>query len=54
MKQVENNKLCKYCLGCGKQEIPEFDGVNTCKGFYPAYKDWQERYYKSLKGDKRK
>ena len=41
--------ICKLCLGCNKLET-EFKEVNNCKSFVPAYDNWQERYYKELRG----
>ena len=49
MKQLENDTICKYCLGCNRLEIEHFNGVKNCNGFVPAYSDWQERFYKALK-----
>lgn len=41
--------LCKYCLGCNKEELENFEPRINCKDFVPAYKDWQEKYYSALK-----
>ena len=49
MKQLEKNTICKYCLGCNKLLLEEFNGVKQCNRFVSGYRDWQERYYKSLK-----
>ena len=53
MKQLKENTICKYCLGCNRLEIENFDGVKNCNGFISAYSDWQERYYKALKEEKK-
>ena len=42
MKQISDEILCKYCLGCNKLEDEKFAGVRRCKGFCPGYKDWRE------------
>ncbi len=52
MKQLENDIVCKYCLGCNRLGIEDFNGIKRCNGFVPAYSDWQERYYKALKEEK--
>ena len=31
MKQIDNKKLCLYCLGCNKLEVESFDGVMRCR-----------------------
>lgn len=49
MKQLENYKICKYCLGCEKLADEKFDGVENCRGFVPGYEDWEKRFYKALK-----
>ena len=33
MKQIDNKKLCFYCLGCNKLENEYFSGVIQCKNF---------------------
>lgn len=52
MKQLKDNVICKYCLGCNRLLLEDFDGVKNCKGFAAGYKDWQERFYKALKGER--
>lgn len=52
MKQLEDNKICKYCYGCGKLELESFEGVMYCKNFMRA-KDTRE-YYEALKEMKKK
>ena len=57
MKQLGKDVICFYCYGCNKLELENFNGIRNCKGFYPAYKNWEEKYYKALKekkNDKRK
>lgn len=49
MKQLEDKYICKYCWGCVAEELENFKPKMNCKNFMPAYADWQERYYKSLK-----
>ena len=49
MKQIDNKKLCKYCLGCNKLEDEKFDGVMRCKNFVAGQADWQERWKEALK-----
>lgn len=53
MKQLEEDIICKYCYGCNRLELEEFNGVKGCQGFLPAYEDWEERYYKALKEKKK-
>ena len=49
MKQIDNKKLCLYCLGCNKLEVESFDGVMRCKNFVAGQADWQERWKEALK-----
>ena len=53
MKQISDEVLCKYCLGCNKLENPDFAGWRRCKDFCPGYSDWQDRYYKANKRKQR-
>ena len=53
MKQLEENTICRYCFGCNKLLLEEFNGVKHCNGFISGYSDWQERYYKALKEEKK-
>ena len=48
MKQIDNKKLCYYCMGCMKLEDEGFDGVMRCKGFIPGTDNWQEKWKKEL------
>lgn len=52
MKQIRDNYICYFCYGCNYQELEEYKPKRNCKDFIPAYKEWQEKYYKSLKGKK--
>lgn len=49
MKQIDNKKLCKYCLGCNKLEDENFVGVMNCKYFVPGYENWSEMRREELK-----
>lgn len=49
---MEDKYICKYCLGCQIEELDDFKLKMNCKGFVPAYDDWQEKYYERLKGVK--
>ena len=49
MKQVEKDKLCKYCIGCNKLELEQFNGVRNCSNFIQAEPDWQKKMWKELK-----
>lgn len=49
MKQIDNKKLCKFCLGCMKLEDENFDGVMRCKCFVTGMADWQEKWKEALK-----
>lgn len=51
MKQIKNNTLCFYCLGCNKQESEEFKPVLRCKDFAAGIEDWQEKLRKALKDE---
>lgn len=49
MKQIDNKKLCKYCLGCNKLEDENFAGVMRCKHFMAGIDNWQEKWKEELK-----
>ena len=49
MKQIDNKKLCFYCLGCNKLENENFNGVMRCKGFIAGMADWQEKWKEQMK-----
>lgn len=49
MKQIDNKKLCYYCLGCMKLENENFSGVMRCKYFITGYADWQEKWKEALR-----
>ena len=49
MKQLEKDKLCKYCMGCNKLELEQFEGVHNCSNFIQAEPDWREKMWKELK-----
>lgn len=53
MKQISDEILCKYCLGCNKLEDEKFAGVRRCKGFCLGYDNWKKLYYEALKNKKR-
>ena len=36
MKQLEDYKLCKYCLGCNRLEDESFNGTRNCINFVQA------------------
>lgn len=44
MKQIDNKKLCFYCLGCEKLSDENFNGVMRCKYFVAGMTDWQEKW----------
>lgn len=44
MKQIDNKKLCFYCLGCMKLEDENFTGVMRCNYFVAGMADWQEKW----------
>lgn len=52
MKQIDNKKLCYYCLGCNQLENENFTGVMRCKFFIPGEADWQEKWKEALKNVK--
>lgn len=49
MKQIDNKKLCFYCLGCNKLEDENFNGVMRCNGFMPDRAIWQEKWKEQMK-----
>lgn len=49
MKQIDNKKLCKYCLGCNRLENENFEGVMRCKYFIQGQADWKEKWKEALK-----
>ena len=53
MKQIDNKKLCLYCLGCNKLEVESFDGVMRCKYFVTGQADWQEKWKEALKSSEK-
>lgn len=53
MKQISDEILCKYCLGCNKLEDEKFAGVRRCKGFCPGYDNWKKLYYEALNNKRR-
>ena len=52
MKQIPNDYICYYCLGCVAEEDENFKPKKNCKNIVPAYDNWQERYYEALKEQK--
>lgn len=49
MKQIDNKKLCNYCLGCEKLSCEKFDGVMRCSNFMAGVDNWQEKWKGALK-----
>ena len=49
MKQIDNKKLCKFCLGCSKLEDKNFNGVMRCNSFMAGVDNWQEKWKEALK-----
>ena len=49
MKQIEDEYICKYCMGCNEEELEWFKPKMNCKNFVQAYSDWQKRYYEGVK-----
>lgn len=52
MKQIDNKKLCHYCLGCNKLGSENFAGVMRCKNFTAGQADWQEKWKEQMKNAK--
>ena len=50
--QIDNKKLCKFCLGCMKLEDENFNAVMRCKHFVHGQADWQERWKEQMKNGK--
>ena len=51
MQQLEDNKICKYCLGCNKLLDENFKGVIRCKNFMQGQE--LDNYYKQMKERKK-
>lgn len=49
MKQIDNKKLCFWCLGCEKLTDETFNGVMRCNNFIAGIENWQERWKEALK-----
>lgn len=49
MKQIDNKKLCYWCLGCEKLACENFDGVMRCKYFMAGVNNWQEKWKEQMK-----
>lgn len=49
MQQLENDVLCKYCLGCNKLEDLNFKGTRNCKEFVQAQANWRILYDRAIK-----
>ena len=52
MKQIDNKKLCKFCLGCNKLEDESFDGVMRCNNFMSGIDKSQEKWKEQMKNAK--
>ena len=52
MKQLNNDMLCKWCLGCNKLLIDDFQGLRNCNIFIAGYENWSDMFMKALKGEK--
>lgn len=52
MKQIEDNKICKYCLGCEQLAIQEFEGVIKCNYFMAGKSNWHEEFIKAIQKKK--
>lgn len=46
MKQLEQDKLCKKCVGCNRLEISEFNGVYRCNNFIEMERKKNEQIQK--------
>lgn len=53
MEQLEDKYICRYCMGCVAEELDIFIPKMNCPNFVAGYSDWQERYYKALKEEKK-
>ena len=49
MKEIDNKKLCKFCLGCNKLEDENFAGIMRCNHFVQGQADWQEKWKEQMK-----
>lgn len=48
MKQLKNNNLCKFCMGCNQLENEDFRPKNRCNNFAPGIENWQEKYRNAI------
>ena len=52
MKQIDNKKLCYWCIGCNQLENENFEGVMRCKDFMAGINNWQEKWKEQMKNGK--
>lgn len=48
MKQLEDDKICKYCMGCNQLENENFDGVIKCDYFVTGRDNWYQNYIRAI------
>lgn len=53
MKQIDNKKLCKFCMGCERLTDENFAGVMRCNNFMAGQADWQEKWKEQMKNANR-
>lgn len=49
MKQIDDKKLCHWCMGYMKLEDEIFIGVMRCNNFIAGQADWQEKWKEQMK-----
>lgn len=49
MKQIDDKKLCHWCMGCMNLEDENFIGVMRCNNFMAGQADWEGRWKEVLK-----
>ena len=45
-KEIKPEVLCGSCLGCGRLEDMEFEGVYRCKNYIKGRRDYEEESIK--------
>ena len=53
MKQMDNKKLCYYCLGGEKLSSENFAGVMRCNNFMAGVENWQEKWKEALRSSEK-
>ena len=46
MKQIDDNKKCKTCLGCNRLENESFAGIYRCENYVKGVNEYEEKSIK--------